>query len=339
MTKLSIIVPVYDVEPYIRACIKSIFKQGLDDNDFELIIVNDGTPDKSMEMITDIIKQHHNIAVIEQVNMGLSVARNNGISKAEGEYILMIDPDDLLIENSLSSLLDIALKTKVDLVVADFLKMTNEEIADYKPILQTEITIKEKTGEELFLEDLSPYECYVWHTLYKKEFILKNNLKFYPGIRYQDIPFTHECYIKAERCIRTSQLLNIYRRRPGATTHSFELFKSRDYSIAIAQSWKLTLLEGIPIQVMKKLKHDIFISLTMLIYFISQDNSSFSEKRKVINHLKELAPDITFQDGINQSIFSFLYNYCPMTLIFLRYIFGIIIDNNIKPICKKLLNK
>ena len=174
MTKLSIIVPVYDVEPYIRACIKSVFKQGLDDNDFELIIVNDGTPDKSMEMITDIIKQHHNIAVIEQVNMGLSVARNNGISKAEGEYILMIDPDDLLIENSLSSLLDIALKTKVDLVVADFLKMTNEEIADYEPILQTEITIKEKTGEELFLEDLSPYECYVWHTLYKKEFILKN---------------------------------------------------------------------------------------------------------------------------------------------------------------------
>lgn len=339
MTKLSIIVPVYDVEPYIRACIKSVFNQGLDDNDFEVIIVNDETPDKSMEMITDIIKQHHNISVIEQVNMGLSVARNNGISKAKGEYILMIDSDDLLIENSLPSLLDIALKTKVDLVVADFLKMTNEEIADYKPILQTEITIKEKTGEQLFLEDLNPYECYVWHTLYKKEFILNNNLKFYPGIRYQDIPFTHECYLKAKKCIRTSQLLNIYRRRPGATTFSFELFKSRDYSIAIAQSWKLTLLEGIPTQIMKKLKYDIFISLTMLIYFISQDNSSFSEKRKVINFLKELAPDITFQDGIYQRIYSFLYKYCPITLIYLRYIFAIIIDNNIKPTYRKLLNK
>ena len=99
MTKLSIIVPVYNVEKYIRPCIESLFYQGLDDADFEVIIVNDGTPDKSMEMIADIIQQHDNITVINQENQGLSVTRNNGIALAKGDYILMPDSDDLLIDN------------------------------------------------------------------------------------------------------------------------------------------------------------------------------------------------------------------------------------------------
>ena len=82
---LSIIVPVYNVEKYVRPCIESIFKQGLDDTDFEVIIVNDGTKDRSMEMIADIIQQHNNITVINQENQSLSIARNNGIAAAKGE--------------------------------------------------------------------------------------------------------------------------------------------------------------------------------------------------------------------------------------------------------------
>ena len=125
---LSIIIPVYNVERYIRSCIESIFKQGLDDNRFEVIIVNDGTQDQSMDMITDIIEQHNNILIINQANQGLSVARNNGISVAKGEYILMPDSDDLLIENSLLPLLESVLKSQADLIVADFIGMTDEEI-------------------------------------------------------------------------------------------------------------------------------------------------------------------------------------------------------------------
>ena len=247
----------------------------------------------------------------------------------------MPDSDDLLIENSLPSLLDIALRTKVDIVVADFLKMTDEEIIYHQPIQRTEITTKEITGEELFIEDLSPYECYVWRSLFRKVFITKNDLKFYPGIRYQDIPFTHECYLKANKVIRTSQLLNIYRRRPGSTTYSFRLFKAPDFSIAIAQTWKLTYLENLSPQLLKKLKNDIYISLTMLIYLISHDNSSFAEKKKAMKFLKELAPEMSFNDGIKQRLYSFLYQKRPMTLIFLRYIFGIIIDENLKPFYRK----
>lgn len=95
---LSIIVPIYNVEQYVRTCIESIYQQGFDEDRFEVILVNDGTKDKSMEMIADIIQQHKNIVVINQENQGFSMARNNGMAIAKGEYILMPDSDDLLLK-------------------------------------------------------------------------------------------------------------------------------------------------------------------------------------------------------------------------------------------------
>ena len=340
MIKLSIIVPVYNVEQYIRPCFESIFNQGLNDDEFEVIIINDGTKDKSMEMIEDIISQHTNITIINQENQGLSVARNNGIKAAKGEYILMPDSDDMLVEKSIPYLLQQALSSRADLVVADFIIVQDHSVNKTpQNICQDEVTTIEKTGERLFLEDLNPYQCYVWRTLFRRKFLLDNNIKFVPGIFYQDVPFTHECYLKAKRCIRTSQLLNIYRRRPGSASFFFRLFKARNFSIAIAQTWKLTYLEGISAQQLKKLKNDIYISLTMLIYLISHDDSPFSEKRKAIKFLKQLAPDITFDNGIKQRIYSFLYKKRPMTLVYVRYLYGMIIDDVFRPTYRKITKK
>lgn len=336
MIRLSIIVPVYNVEKYIHPCFESIFKQGLDENDFEVIIVNDGSTDNSMEMISDIISQHNNIRIIKQVNQGLSVARNNGITAARGEYILLPDSDDLLIENTLPILLNKALETKVDIIAADFIKLSDEEIDNYKYVSQQDISFTEKTGEQFFIEDLNPHQCYVWRSLFRREFLTENHLCFYPSIRYQDVPFTHECYIKAGRCIKTTLLLNIYRRRQGSATFFFRLFKARDFSIAVAQTWKLTQIEGLSPQLLKKLKKDIYISLTMLVYLIAHDNSSFVEKRKAIYYLKKLAPDMKFNDGIEQTNFSFLYQKCPMALIYIRYFYGIAIEDVIRPFFRVL---
>ena len=170
---LSIIVPVYKVEEYIRPCIESIFKQGLDDADFEVIIVNDGTPDKSMEIIADIIATHQNIIVINQENQGLSMARNNGMKIATGEYIQFLDSDDLLIDKSLPYLLDKATSSKADLVVADFISMDDNKIAKFNnnTFKQRNGKIQKKKGKELFLYDLNPHHCYVWRTLYRREFL------------------------------------------------------------------------------------------------------------------------------------------------------------------------
>ena len=107
-------------EAFIRPCVESVYSQGLDDADFEVIFVNDGTPDNSFNTIEDILAQHQNVTIINQENQGLSVARENGMFHASGKYILHIDSDDLLISNRLSSILNIALESNADMIIYDY---------------------------------------------------------------------------------------------------------------------------------------------------------------------------------------------------------------------------
>ena len=318
MKQLSIIVPVYNVENYIRTCIQSIYRQGLDENIFEVIVVNDGTEDNSMAMIEDIIREHNNIIVIEQDNLSLSVARNNGIAKATGEYILMLDSDDLLIDNSLPILLKNALKTKVDLVVADFLEMTDEEIVNFKGITQKEIEFEEKMGEKLLLEDLNPYQCYIWRTLFKRSFIINNHLAFIPDIRYQDVPFTHECYIKAKKCLRTHWLLNIYRKWAGASTLSFNYKKAKDYCIVISKTWELSQISNLSPEVKQKIESNVYTTFSLFYYSVLHTIKDHSSRLEIIDYLHQVAPDLKFSNGTKQKIESIFLSKMPHLYLRIR---------------------
>lgn len=322
---LSIIVPVYNVEKYVKPCIESIFKQGLDDADYEVIIVNDGCTDRSMEMISDIIQAHNNIIVVNQENQGLSVARNHGISVAKGDYILMPDSDDLLIENSLHPLLENAIEAQADLIVADYISMTDEEIenSNAPQIQKTDYNYVEKTGEDLLLYDLNPYQCFVWRTLFRREFLIDNNLTFVPGIYIQDVPFTHECYLKAKKCIRASWLLNIYRKGHDSATFSFNKKKTKDFCIAIAKTWELTQVEGLSTNVQKKLQENVYASFTTVIWIIVHQIEKASDRIDIINFLKQQAPDLWFNNGTKQKIESYLYRYAPHCFVHLNFLYTI----------------
>ena len=321
MINLSVIVPVYNVESYIRPCFESLFKQGLDDGDFEVIIVNDGTPDRSMEMIADIVGQHNNITVINQKNQGLSVARNNGIAAAKGEYILMPDSDDILIEYSLKPLLERALESKVDLLVADFVAMDDQEIGakQHLALRQPEPVFVEKTGRQLFLEDLNPYHCYVWRTLYRREFLISQNLSFYPGIRYQDVPFTHECYFKAQRCIRTNISLNVYREWPGSATNAYKIENAKDLIIVIGLTWKLRNIDGFSSDRLYKLEEDVYVSFRLLIYNILGFCKQKSEREGLMDYLNIHAPDLNFTHSFLQRLITMMIKRMPHTFINLYY--------------------
>lgn len=321
MIDLSIIVPVYNVEKYVRTCIESIYRQGLDENRFELIIVNDGTKDHSMEMIADIIQQHDNIIVINQINQGLSVARNNGMAKATGEYIFMPDSDDFLLENKLEPLLDLALKSKADLVVADFLKMTSEKIYKFEGIEQQKMNVSKKSGWEMLLEELNPYECYVWRSLYRRQFIVDNNLRFISGIRFQDVPFTHEVYLKAGICMRTSWILTIYRiGRENAATNGFDLNKAKDFIKAIGATYQLINTKGLPNAVVEKIKSNIHTNITSMVYSMFYTIHNSSEKVKVIKMLRKEVPDLKFDHNILQRVESLLFRYAPHFYVIAREI-------------------
>jgi len=303
MLKLSIIVPVYNVEPYIRPCIESIFNQGLNENDYEVIIVNDGTKDRSMEVIQDIIALHKNITVINQENQGLSMARNNGMAIARGEYLLFVDSDDLLVENSVKPLLEKALETKADMVVADFLEMNDEEIGLRQVVQEKTNSFQIKTGKQLYLEYFTG-ECYVWRTLYKKAFLRSNHLSFYPGIYFEDIPFTNECYLTANLCIKANHLMYVYRKGHSSisSVKIFDLKKAHDLCIALKKTWELRKKEGLSPEIIKKLNYMCFCTFCRIRERSLYVFESYSQKVAVIKMLKGEVPDLRFTHGFKQKL-------------------------------------
>ena len=112
---LSIIIPVYKVEKYLRKCLDSCLHQNISKEDYEIICVNDGSPDNSAQILDEYAAKHPNIRVVTQTNQGLSMARNNGLAVAQGDYVWFIDSDDWIEENCLAGICS-ALKSNPDLL-------------------------------------------------------------------------------------------------------------------------------------------------------------------------------------------------------------------------------
>lgn len=317
---LTIIVPVYNVENYIRSSLESLYRQGLDEQRFEVIVVNDGTKDKSMEVIQDILAQHHNITVVNQENQGLSVARNTGLKHAAGEYVLFVDSDDMLIDKTLKSLLDCAVSTSVDMVMGDFVKLSDKEIDNFIPT-SLDIESIEISGEDAFVHYLNPRECYVWRTLYRRHFLLDNSIMFIPGIYFEDVPFTTECLIKAKRCISNNQPFYIYRQRENSIVSSISIRKILDFNTVIAKLWEMYLNYTLPLQMRKKLMNTIFITFSISVWYVSNNSSLLSQRSIVVSDLKKKVPNLCFTNGVKQKIISFLYRTIPCSYIKLRSLF------------------
>lgn len=308
--KLSIIVPVFNVEQYIHPCLESIFKQELDEDVFEVILVNDGTKDNSFGVVEDIILQHNNIIVIEQTNQGLSAARNAGMAKAKGDYILFVDSDDVLIENTLKPLVEEAFKSEPDMLFAGFIKMTDEEIATQTISPQEKLLFVEKSGRASFLEDLDAHQCYAWRTIYKKSFLKENDLHFIHGIYFEDVPFTTECYLHAGKCIRTNHTFYIYRQRPGSIVSAINKKKVMDFNKVIAHLWQLREMKLTPAEHLQ-LMNIIFITFSIEMWFVAHTPTIYAERKEIINDLKQRVPDLAFKADFKQRIKTFLFRYAP----------------------------
>lgn len=318
MLKLSIIVPVYNVESYIRSCVESLFMQGLDDQDFEVILVNDGTQDKSFEKIGDLIHEHRNVMRIDQENQGLSGARNTGMEYATGQYVLFVDSDDLIVEGCLSKLLPIAIESSADLVVADFLKLSDDEILAYRPDLSREIDYTTKTGSELFLEDLDPSQNYVWRTLYRREFLEQNNLKFIHGICYEDMPFTPRCYLMANKCVRAYCDLYLYRMGHNSITSTMSTKKALDLNKVVESLWHLKDMDGLSSAERQRMKDNLFSTFSFELWCISHNKNVLNHRREIVNDLQKRVPDLWFSNGMKQIVVSLLFRLIPNTYLKFR---------------------
>lgn len=319
--KLSVIIPVYNVEKYVGNCIESIYNQGLSMNDFEVIFINDGSTDNSLSILQKYEKQHVNVKVISQNNQGLSASRNNGLKIAKGEYILFVDSDDFLIENRLSKMLDIALQNQVDILKGDFVKANNCEIeAGLKiPNNKLDIPMPVKTGEQGFIEDYNPMCSYVWQFLFKRQFLEVNGLFFLEGKYFEDVAYTIEAYLRAKKIIILPLKFYVYRQNDSSILATMNVKKL--YSMNDIIEYNHQQIGKIPLthRGLDKLNESIYASLVVNLWYLSHHHSLYPHRMEIINDLKKKVPRLYFKGSFKQRFVSFCYTYFPDLYIRLRY--------------------
>lgn len=217
MIDISIIVPIYNVEKYLEDCINSIINQTF--KNFELILVDDGSTDKSGEICDKFVHIDNRIRVIHQVNKGISGTRNMGIDISKGKYILFIDGDDYIHPKMCEILYNQIEFNNSDLAIFQF-KRTKKDY--YNQIINNIGTINamkisnKKALEKLYIEGNSEF-IFCWSKLYKKE--LFDNIKFDEGRIYEDQLISKNILYRANNIIYLPIPLYYYRYRQGSYTN------------------------------------------------------------------------------------------------------------------------
>ena len=215
MTDLSIIVPIYNVQDYLRECLDSILEQDL--NSFEIILVNDGSTDDSGDIARSYAAKYSCFKLIEQENQGLSVARNVGLQKARGDYVLFLDSDDYLLNSGVSKLLKKIDENQLDLIVGNYKQISDD--GELKSNKFDEIS-SPFYGRSWFKERLKKHqhEPAAWLRIYRRSYLLENKLFFVPQLINEDLLFSIQLFCTDPKMMCLDIVFYYYRQRSGSIT-------------------------------------------------------------------------------------------------------------------------
>ncbi len=240
MTKISIIVPVYNAEPFLNECIDSLVRQTLED--VEIICINDGSTDQSQEILNYFSSIDRRIKVINQSNKGIGYSRNLGLTLASGEYVSFVDADDYVELDAYELAYKKAKETNCDLVIfnqnciADNLEEVHPDVKKYFDLSRyfEGQDYPEKFNYKDVKSKLLSVTWNIWNKLYKRDFLINNDIKFI-NTYFQDSPFHLESMIMADCVTFLNQNLYNYRmHNPDSITNTY--FKNRkvfDFFIVI----------------------------------------------------------------------------------------------------------
>lgn len=212
----SIIVPVYKVKDYLDRCVQSVLSQSF--TDFELILVDDGSPDECGEMCDAWQQKDDRIKVVHKQNGGLSSARNAGIEVAKGEYVLFIDSDDYIVEGSLEKLSKFA-DVRADVLTYDGVTVGGNY--DLNHVKKEEMLTGKEFLKESLLQNLMPMVACL--NCIRRDFLIENELRFKEGIRHEDEEFTPRLFFKAQKVLTTGVDLYRYIIRDNSITTAKDL--------------------------------------------------------------------------------------------------------------------
>lgn len=214
MIRLSFIVPVFRVEKYLTKCVESLLHQGFHEDEYEIILVDDGSDDNCPTLCDHYTELYPQIRVIHQTNKGLSGARNTGILAAKGHYICFVDSDDYVEEYAFSSVLKKAEESN-----ADVLQYGLQIVFDHSiKTLDTNIDFHLYTGEEFLAKKMSE-RCSCWIYMVKKQLLIDTSTYFTEGITYEDIDWTPRMLLQAQKIICVPDIIYNYVQHSGSITH------------------------------------------------------------------------------------------------------------------------
>ena len=226
--RISIIVPVFNVEKYLDRCLNSILKQGFDWKEVELILVNDGSTDDSLSICEKFAEDNENCRIISQENRGLSGARNTGLEYARGDYICFVDADDDLKDGGISQLLGFC-DNSVDIIryyseIFPPGKDVADQMGNYGDVLF------EGFGNEYIIR--YGLDTFCWNFLYRRQFLLDHNRTF-ENVINEDLRFISSVLLDNPKMVSTTYPIYNYRIRENSisTTRTQEHFRRWSYDL------------------------------------------------------------------------------------------------------------
>ena len=227
--KVSILVPCYNSEKYIKKCINSILCQTL--NDIEIICINDGSTDNTLKILQSFEKNNSKIKIIDKKNSGYGASLNLGFSISKGEYIGIVESDDFIEKNMYESLYENAKKYDLDISRCCFNYYSDEYIKEeHFDFIEKNKIFRPIDNLSIFFQMPS-----LWCSIYKRTFLKKNNIKFLetPGASYQDLSFCFKVYFWAQRYMQTNECLLNYRQ-----TNDSSSVKSKGKVFCVNKEWE-----------------------------------------------------------------------------------------------------
>jgi glycosyltransferase involved in cell wall biosynthesis len=226
-TEISVIIPVYKAEKYIRRCVDSVLTQTF--NDFELILVNDGSPDRSGMICDELAEKDSRIKVIHKENGGLVSARQAGIRRASGKYVFNLDGDDALCADALESAHRILSEFPVDIVSFSYRHYINGRIGDViedcvEEGLYTKAEIEEKIFPHLLSDENMEHVFYfLWGKVIRRDLLIRHQLNVNPAISLgEDICCTIPCFLEAETVFMSKKDVYLYTIRTDSLSTDFK---------------------------------------------------------------------------------------------------------------------
>lgn len=243
--KVSVVIPVYNVEKYLRQCLNSVVNQTL--TDIEIICINDGSTDGSLEILREYEQKDSRIRLINKENEGISAARNQGIELAQGEYISFIDSDDWIEENYLEALYTAAKKYNSDIACSSIIRVTGKRRRKKLVYKTEEFTVDKDKKNEL---TNAPISSYVWNKIYKRKPLLASGVKFPVGRVYEDVIWCIKAIYYLNGVVTVPDAIYYYRKNPTSIMSTKSEKNAKDYAqsekemLEFAKEKNLKLLDG-----------------------------------------------------------------------------------------------